>query len=715
MKTLLTSFLVLISLIKINAQSSFTCVSATPFCSSTANSFSSSTSTSAETGPDYGCLSSQPNPAWFYFKIGSPGTMDIQIDQTDFAGTALDVDFICWGPFTDPNTPCTDSLTSFNVIDCSYSTAPTEYLNIASASTDEYYLMMITNFSGMPGTVNFYVQGSSTATLSCSIVCDLEPDYSTPACVNGSLQLYSTWHFGSGAYSWTGPNSFNSSLQNPILTSISDLNEGMYYVNYYLDSTCNITDSVHVNIDSCGTLTGYVYGDLNNNCIQDTLESAISNVKIKVSQGTSTIGYAWTDPYGFYSFDLLPGIYTIEIIPDGLYTSTCPSSLPHSVTLTGGTITNENMAVDCNVIDVVASHISVSGIAFFPGTNKFMNPLIVSYGPICYSGIEPGKLKLILDPLISYVGPAYGSLAPTVVTAPTGDTLIWNVADFSDYSYYMWGGYTFEYTTSTSATIGDTVSVTLMVCPDNPDLDSTNNTIRPDWVVGNSYDPNNKLVLPQGQGAQGYIPATTSKLNYTINFQNTGTAPAHDVYILDTLDATLDPSTIQIIGSSHPMSVELSGNVLKFIFDHIMLPDSTSNEPESHGSVNFNIGLVSGLLPGTEIPNEANIFFDFNPPILTNTSLNTIELPMNIKEEKETAVAIYPNPANAFVSISALKGSIIKRITILNTDGKEVYHSAFISGNINSTQISLTKFSIGMYFISVETDQGTHYEKLIKQ
>ena len=49
------------------------CAGAAPFCSgSSAVTFPASTGTVvAGPGPNYGCLFSQPNPAWYYFQVST--------------------------------------------------------------------------------------------------------------------------------------------------------------------------------------------------------------------------------------------------------------------------------------------------------------------------------------------------------------------------------------------------------------------------------------------------------------------------------------------------------------------------------------------------------------------------------------------------------------------------------------------------------------------
>jgi hypothetical protein len=57
-----------------------------------------------------------------------------------------------------------------------------------------------------------------------------------------------------------------------------------------------------------------------------------------------------------------------------------------------------------------------------------------------------------------------------------------------------------------------------------------------------------------------------------------------------------------------------------------MLPDSHINEPASHGWLMYRIKLKDNLALGTQITNTASIYFDYNAPVVTNTTLNTFDL-----------------------------------------------------------------------------------------
>lgn len=167
--------------------------------------------------------------------------------------------------------------------------------------------------------------------------------------------------------------------------------------------------------------------------------------------------------------------------------------------------------------------------------------------------------------------------------------------------------------------------------------------------IRNSYDPNEKVVMPKGMGPDHLVDSTVD-LEYTLYFQNTGNDTAYLVRITDTLESYLNPATLVAGASSHPYTVELLGNnVLQFTFVRINLPDSATNEAGSNGFVKFRIKQKAGNTTGTVINNKVNIFFDFNPPIVTNTATVRIGKVLvtgieNVYTEKEITINAYPNP-----------------------------------------------------------------------
>ncbi len=143
-----------------------------------------------------------------------------------------------------------------------------------------------------------------------------------------------------------------------------------------------------------------------------------------------------------------------------------------------------------------------------------------------------------------------------------------------------------------------------------------------------------------------------NELKYTIRFQNTGTDTAFTVMIRDTLSNNLDMSTFRILGASHNYSFIVRDNsLLEVFFQNILLPDSFTNEPKSHGFIQYAIKPKSTLAVGEEINNTAYIYFDFNSPVVTNTT-NTKIVKTSIDDKVSIDADIYPNPNNGKVRVA---------------------------------------------------------------
>jgi PKD repeat protein len=149
-----------------------TCINSVPFCTEMPITYSAGIQGTAEPGAYYSCLQTQPAPAWFHMVIENPGDITIYM----FSTPLVDIDFICWGPFTDPYEPCVQGLSISTVVDCSYSPNPTEFCDIEDGLTGEYYILMITNYSQQPTEITFE-QSSGGGTLNCDIVTGLVPAF----------------------------------------------------------------------------------------------------------------------------------------------------------------------------------------------------------------------------------------------------------------------------------------------------------------------------------------------------------------------------------------------------------------------------------------------------------------------------------------------------------------------------------------------------------
>ncbi|WP_187271163.1 DUF7619 domain-containing protein [Neolewinella aurantiaca] len=225
-----------------------------------------------------------------------------------------------------------------------------------------------------------------------------------------------------------------------------------------------------------------------------------------------------------------------------------------------------------------------------------------------------------------------------------------------------------------------------------------------------AYDPNDKNGYPLGFGAENNI-AEGTELRYAIRFQNTGTDTAFNVVIRDTISHALDLSTFKAGASSHDYTVSIdSQRVVTFTFANIMLPDSNVNLLASQGVVNFTIDHSPELEPGDYIFNNAAIYFDFNEPVITNTSSHRIDiegLPVGVRalRAQEVSLRVYPNPSNGVLQLEIPNNDVQFSDVLSVTDlyGSQLAQTTY--GQIGSGW-DVRSLPAGYYLVVVHDEAG---------
>ncbi|MEZ4966855.1 MAG: hypothetical protein R2791_16545 [Saprospiraceae bacterium] len=225
-----------------------------------------------------------------------------------------------------------------------------------------------------------------------------------------------------------------------------------------------------------------------------------------------------------------------------------------------------------------------------------------------------------------------------------------------------------------------------------------------------SFDPNDKQGFPQGYSAEHFIDPG-QEIEYLIRFQNTGTDTAFTVVIIDTLSAWLDPASLRPGASSHPYTWNLSGQgVIRFSFENILLPDSNVNEAASHGFVGFRIAQRSGVPIGAQIFNKADIYFDFNEPVVTNETWHTVGVKSSVgthgphEKGRQPLVTVAPNPmaetALFELNVGSFRGH---RLTLLDAFGRQIREV-----ELNGRQFLFRREALpsGTYFYRLEDAKG---------
>lgn len=224
-----------------------------------------------------------------------------------------------------------------------------------------------------------------------------------------------------------------------------------------------------------------------------------------------------------------------------------------------------------------------------------------------------------------------------------------------------------------------------------------------------SFDPNDKQGFPKGYGQDHFIERNTD-IEYMIRFQNTGTDTAFTVVLLDTLSTFLDAASIRTGASSHEYDFDMiDGNVLRFRFDNILLPDSNTNEAASHGFVKFRVPQQPGLPLGTVIHNSAAIYFDFNDPVITNQTWHTIGenfvdiVAVNDPKNLFGNLRVYPNPASETVFFELSEPGSNLRFELTNTTGRLV-RTADFSGKV--FRLERAGLPAGVYLFRMRAENG---------
>lgn len=437
------------------------------------------------------------------------------------------------------------------------------------------------------------------------------------------------------------------------------------------------------------SITGSVFDDLNNDCQKTNNEITFEQQLIQVNNG---IIYLVTDPQGQYQFLADTGTYQLNLIQQPYTQLLCSGTQPLTVTVTPADIDsvlpNNNFPVD--TITMRDLFIDITNTAQpIPG---FVFPVVLTYknhGNIPLTG----TLELKYDSLtIDSTGTVPDSIA--------GNTAYFS---YSNLLPHQVGSITINMYCPVTLNLGSSINLSAIGYPVANDTLPADNYDTLSIIMVGSFDPNDKQVNPEGISPQGFI-TPLQELTYTIRFQNTGTAPAFFVKVIDSLNIDLDISTFHVISSSHPCTFTLTDpGVITWYFNTINLPDSGSNEPASHGFVKYSIKPKAGLAQYTPITNKAAIYFDFNAPVVTNTVLNTIDYTLGLSSVKAPLafIKLFPNPA--FEKITMQSNMLCTHLQVMNMFGQNLFEQRF---NGTTAEINIKELAKGIYFLKCATADG---------
>ncbi|PKP21361.1 MAG: hypothetical protein CVU05_06965 [Bacteroidetes bacterium HGW-Bacteroidetes-21] len=594
---------------------------------------------------------------------------------------------------------------------------------------------------------------------------------------------------------------------------------GNYSVTVCDVNGCCANDIFSITSTACEyTLSGYIFNDLNENCVRDNGEQPLQGVMVYANPGPY---YSYTNDSGYYSLPLEAGLYSvIPVVPQN-WGVICPSVGYQVVTIVNNSnpITGINFGMEaltnCPILSVhigngnlrpcfsAMYYVSYSNLGTVMAENAqiivdFDNVLVPVSSSLPWSSytgnsyifdignvdvFESGQFSIQVivpcdlslmgstkcatahiypDSLCTTPDPAWDHSSVCVTGECRGDTMacfnITNTGAFgsgdmqgtSEYrifandtlvysgTFQLQGGMYIEvcwpsngaairleadqrpnhpgssHPRETIEDCGDATGTSLGYITTTPYDDQNDFIDISCTVLTGSYDPNDKSVQPSGVTSNHYIDNDVP-LNYHINFQNTGTDTAFTIVVRDTLSQYLDVTTVQNGVSSHPCTFRVyETGILEWTFNNILLPDSNVNQAASHGFVNFTVNQKP-LTPadyGTVISNSASIYFDFNPPVITNTvDLVYWELPLILTVVPEVSVSkveivVYPNPVTtqATFELKNFKAESEIELTLFDNTGRELKRISV--ENTNKIIVPAEVFKKGIYFYQVTDKSG---------
>ncbi|WP_179333083.1 T9SS type A sorting domain-containing protein [Winogradskyella costae] len=674
-----------------------------------------------------GCLYNAPNPTWSAVQIGSSGLINMQIEQRNVNDVLLDADYVVWGPFDSlgmacetivfsdcSNCPSDSENPDFypfgNIVNCSFSASSIENFTIDNAQAGEFYILLVTNYSGDPGTIsitqtNINEEGAGGLTADFDIA--LGPDMNVCNDDAEDVILNATSPFADN-YEWfyNGELLFSGIDVSSIEVNLS----GVYKVIAYNNNCETLAEDEIVvsflDCDNTGIIEVSAFYDDNENMVFDTTESNFTNGYFTYELNNDGIINTVTSSSGSFTIASLDETNSYDINyyfyseHEDCFDVSILSFEDVSVPL-GEIITIEFPIVNDQSCEDVSVHL-INQETPRPGFSHTNYLILENLGVSATSG----TVEYLLDEDLTINSISTGSNYLTTTYA-NGFSL-----DFVNLLPQQTIIVNVNLQTATSANLGDLVTTTATYTTSSNDIVSENNESSVTEEVIGSYDPNDKMESHGKDILFDDFAASDEYLYYTIRFQNVGTAEAITVRIEDVLDTQLDESTFHMLRSSHNYVVTRTDRNLEWNFDNINLPAEQDDADGSNGYVYFKIKPNVGYAIGDIIENTAAIYFDFNAPIITNTFQTEFVETLSVNGFDNTGFSLFPNPAKENVTIQLASSNFeTGSVNIYNIQGKAILKPIDFEGN--SSIIDISSLESGLYFVTLTVEDSVTIQKLI--
>ena len=456
-------------------------------------------------------------------------------------------------------------------------------------------------------------------------------------------------------------------------------------------------------------ICGYVLNDMNQNCSQDTIDIPMSNVKINFNTNPPLSVY--TNQNGYYSIYLPKGSYQItQSIPSSNTSSfpfyqLCPvSGISINASAGGQSYCNNNFYDTSSTCPDLSVQVGMS----WNITPGFTSKKWISYQNRGATAVSGAVLKYRFLSGLTVLN------STSATYSYSGNIITWNLGTIPAYSTGF--KYAKFYTPTSGISIGTTVVDSVWIEPLSGDCHPNNNSATYNDTCTSSWDPNDKSTAQAR-----WMDTSVKTLDYHIRFQNTGTAPAHNVVVTDDIDPNLDLTTLKINGYSHPMTFELEDNRrLTFEFANIMLPDSGTDYEASQGYINYSIDRKPSTPIGVDIKNTASIYFDFNDAVVTNTTINTLYLKSSSSVQTlidDVQITLFPNPVKESATLNVSSDKNVKvSYNLYDINGRMLASEGESKSTLKfEKELSLKSLHTGFYILNVSVNGVVKSIKIVKE
>lgn len=588
------------------------CSSSDPFCTGTTETFPNSTGVTGLGAIN--CCGSTPNPAWYYMELATGGNTTIQIEQTDLSGSGIDVDFVLFGPYPSLAAACA-TIPGGSVEDCSYSTAAIEQADITGGVAGEIYVLLLTNYAGVPGTIEFTDLPGGTATTDCSIItpCDITSVTAVPTACNPLNNLYDV----SGTINFTDPpttgtltvssscggsQTFNAPFTSPLNYTISGLVSN--------GSGCTITASF--SDVACSNTTTYTAPA---NCLP------ICSISVSATPGAcdpSTNLYSVSGTMVF-SDGPITGTLTVTSSCGGSQTFNAPFTSPQNYTISG----LNSDGLPCTITAVFSDSSACSATANYTAPVNCIPPCNITAMTGSVTSCDPATSTYTIEGTINFLSPP--TTGQLMIFTACGDTLLVNPPFVTPFNYTLSGipadGAT---CTVTSVFTSDPTCTnnTVIFAPAPPVITDPNDMCinAPGFTIGVSPTGGTWAGSAGVNAVTGFFNPTTAGVGtQTIIYTTGGTCQLNDTTVFDVNPLPVIVTSADTAICSGNSTVIMVGGAATYVWSpSSTLSSSTAANPTATPSGTTTYNVTGTDANGCQSTGSVTVTVNATPVITTN-------------------------------------------------------------------------------------------------